>query len=86
MTKRNDINEVILVGINFNDSFLEMTGSTWMSAQIRHQVLIVAIAHVDEIGSRVKCASSSLKMANWQPNFESVIFIVVKTGLHCRYL
>ena len=44
-----------------------------MSAQIRHQVLIVAIAHVDEIESRVKCASSSLKMANWQPNFESVI-------------
>ena len=67
------MNEVILVGINFNDSFLEMTGSTWMSAQIRHQVLIVAIAHVDEIESRVKCASSSLKMANWQPNFESVI-------------
>ena len=48
-----------------------------MSAQIRHQVLIVAIAHVDEIESRVKCASSSLKMANWQPNFESVIFLVV---------
>ena len=67
------IPEIMSIRINFNDIFLEMTGSTWMSAQIRHQVLIVAIAHVDEIESRVKCASSSLKMANWQPNFESVI-------------